>query len=328
MNLSTSYMGLELKNPFIVGSSRISGDKRSIRQCIDAGASAIVLKSIFEEQITLEAESKLRQFGMGDYYYWFPEAQEKVIGLSLEARLKKYLEFVGDIKAESDVPVISSINCVTPDKWPRFAAAIQDAGADALELNIAILPFDTSRNSLDIEKLYAEIVKAVVKEVTIPVSVKLGYYFTNLCHMAEELVQCGASGLVLFNRYLRPDIDIRNLHVIADDYLSKPEETNVPLRWIGLMTGKKLACDLVASTGVHSHEQAIKHLLVGASAVQLCSTLYIHGNHVIKELVEGLEKWMEQHRFRTLDDFRGKSLNYQTVEVSFERVQFMKRDFE
>ncbi len=321
-------MGLELKNPFIVGSSRITGDKRSIRQCIDAGASAIVLKSIFEEQITLEAESQLRQSGIGEYYYWFQEAREKVVGLSLEARLEKYLEFVGDMKAESDVPIISSINCVTPDRWPRFASAIQEAGADALELNIAILPFNASVKSHEIEKLYTEIVKAVVNEVSIPVSVKLGYYFTNLCHMAEELVNCGAAGLVLFNRYLRPDIDIRNLNVIADDYLSKPEETNVPMRWIGLMTGKNLACDLVASTGVHSHEQAIKHLLVGARAVQLCSTLYIHGNHVIRELVEGLDKWMGEHKFNTLDDFRGKSLNYQTVEVSFERVQFMKRDFE
>ena len=328
MNLSTKYMGLELKNPFIVGSSRITGDTKTIRQCIDAGASAIVLKSMFEEQITLEAESHLRKARGGDIYYWFPEAKDKVVGLSVEANLENYLNFISDLKAESDVPIISSINCITPEGWPKFASAIQEAGADALELNIAIFPFNASQSSTEIEKLYIDILKAVKKEVTIPVSVKLGYYFTNLCSIAHELVDNGADGLVLFNRYFRPDIDINTMDVIADDYLSKPEETNIPLRWIALMTGNKLNCDLVASTGVHTHEQAIKQILVGAKAVQLCSTLYINGNHVIRDLVEGLDKWMEENKFLTIEDFRGKSLNTQTTDVSFERVQYMKRDFE
>ncbi len=328
MNLSTKYMGLELKNPFIVGSSRITGDTKTIRQCIDAGASAIVLKSMFEEQITLEAESHLRKARGGDIYYWFPEAKDKVVGLSVEANLENYLNFINDLKAESDVPIISSINCITPEGWPKFASAIQEAGADALELNIAIFPFNASQSSAEIEKLYIDILKAVKKEVTIPVSVKLGYYFTNLCSIARELVANGAEGLVLFNRYFRPDIDIITMDVIADDYLSKPEETNIPMRWIALMTGNELNCDLVASTGVHTHEQAIKQILVGAKAVQLCSTLYINGNHVIRDLVEGLDKWMEENKFLTIEDFRGKSLNTQTTDVSFERVQYMKRDFE
>jgi len=328
MNLSTTYMGLNLKNPFIIGSSRITGDRKAIGECIEAGAGAIVLKSIFEEQIMMEAHSNLARSNLSDYYYWFPEARDKVVGLASEANLEDYLEFVGDLKAETDVPVISSINCVSPEKWPGFAGAIEQAGADALELNIAIHPFNTAQPSGEIEKLYTDIVTAVTREVSIPVSVKLGYYFTNLCRMAEELTRCGASGLVLFNRYLRPDIDIDTLKVVADEYLSKPEETNIPLRWIGLLTGMKLPCDLVASTGVHTHEQAIKHLLVGARAVQLCSTLYIHGNRVVSELIEGLEKWMQKHRYDTLDDFRGKSLTYQTSEISFERVQFMRRDFE
>lgn len=315
-------------NPFIVGSSRITGDTKTIRQCIDAGAGAIVLKSMFEEQITLEAESHLRKARGGDIYYWFPEAKDKVVGLSVEANLENYLNFINDLKAESDVPIISSINCITPEGWPKFASAIQEAGADALELNIAIFPFNASQSSTEIEKLYIDILKAVKKEVTIPVSVKLGYYFTNLCSIARELVANGADGLVLFNRYFRPDIDINTMDVIADDYLSRPEETNIPMRWIALMTGNELNCDLVASTGVHTHEQAIKQILVGAKAVQLCSTLYINGNHVIRDLVEGLDKWMEENKFLTIEDFRGKSLNTQTTDVSFERVQYMRRNFE
>lgn len=328
MNLSTTYMGLQLKNPFIVGSSRITGELKSIRQCIDAGASAIVLKSLFEEQINLEAESHVRNALGGDVYYWFPEAKEHVIGLSVEANLEKYLEFIGTLKKESDVPIIASINCVTSEGWPKFATAIQEAGADAIELNIAIFPFNATQDSTDIEQRYVDILTAVKKQVTIPVSVKFGYYFTNLCSVANKLVDAGADGLVLFNRYFRPDIDIKTLGIVADNYLSNPTETNIPLRWIALMTGNKLNCDLVASTGVHSHEQVIKQILVGAKAVQLCSTLYINGNHYIRQIEDGLNKWMEENRFTSLDDFRGKSLSSQTTDVSFERVQFMKRDFE
>lgn len=328
MNLATTYMGLELKNPFIVGSSRLTGDLKSIRQCIEAGASAIVLKSLFEEQIRLEAESHLVKARGGDIYYWFPEAKEHVVGLSVEANLENYLGFVTDLKKESDVPVISSINCVSPEGWPKFASAIQEAGADALELNIAIFPFDNSQSSAEIEKRYVDILKEVKKQVTIPVSIKLGYYFTNLCSLAHNLVGAGVDGLVMFNRYFRPDIDLNTMGVVADDYLSKPDETNIPLRWIALMTGNELNCDLVASTGVHTHEEAIKQILVGARAVQLCSTLYINGNHYIRDIEDGMNKWMEEHRFTTLDDFRGKSLDKQTTEVTFERVQFMKRNFE
>jgi dihydroorotate dehydrogenase (fumarate) len=321
-------MGLQLKNPFIVGSSRITGDLKAIRQCVDAGASAIVLKSLFEEQIRLEAESHLRKARGGDVYYWFPEAKEHVVGLSVEANLENYLGFVSELKKESDIPIIASINCVTPEGWPKFASAIQEAGADALELNIAIFPFDNSQSSTEIEKRYVDILKEVKKQVTIPVSVKLGYYFTNLCSVAHKLVDAGVDGLVLFNRYFRPDIDINTMGVVADDYISSPEETNIPLRWIALMTGNNLECDLVASTGVHTHEQAIKQILVGAKAVQLCSTLYKNGNHFIRNIEEGLNKWMEEHRFNTLDDFRGKSLDKQATDVSFERIQFMKRNYE
>lgn len=328
MNISTNYMGLELKNPFIVGSSRLTGDLKNIVECVEAGASAVVLKSLFEEQINLEAESHVRNVSGGDAYYWFPEAKLHVESLSAEANLDKYLKFITLLKNEISVPVIASVNCVSPEGWPKFAKAIQEAGADAIELNIAIFPFNASKASEEIEKLYVDILTEVKKQVTIPVSVKLGYYFTNLCSVGNKLVAAGADGLVLFNRYFRPDIDVKTMRIVADDYLSSPEETTIPLRWIALMKGNQLNCDLVASTGVHTHEQVIKHILVGANAVQLCSTLYINGNQYIAEIEKGLRSWMAENKFSSLDEFRGKALKSQTIDVSFERIQFMKRDFE
>lgn len=328
MELKTTYMGLEMKNPLMISSSRLTGDYKSIMNCVDAGAGAIVLKSLFEEQIRLEAESTLRNTKDGELYYWFPEAKDHVVGLSVEANLEKYLEFVSKIKQKTDVPIISSINCVSNEGWPKFAAAIQQAGADAIELNIAIFPFSASHKCGEIEELYVEILKEVKKHVSIPVSIKLGYYFTNLCAVANNLVEAGADGLVLFNRYFRPDIDINTMNVISDKYLSAPEELSVPLRWIALLNGSGLGCDITASTGVHDYEGVVKQILVGAKAVQLCSTLYINGINTIKTIETGLTKWMEDHHFSSLDDFRGKSLEKQTTDASFERVQYMKRNYE
>ncbi len=321
-------MGLELKNPLIVSSSRLTGDIKTIMHCVDAGAGAIVLKSLFEEQIRLEAESKLRGSKDSELYYWFPEAKDHVVGLFVEANLENYLGFISDIKRNTDIPVISSINCISNEEWPKFATAIEEAGADAIELNIAIFPFAATHHCGEIEALYVDILKEVKKHVSIPVSVKLGYYFTNLCAVANNLVEAGVDGLVLFNRYFRPDINIDSLNVISDKYLSTPEELSVPMRWIALMTGNNLACDIAASTGVHDYEGVVKQILVGAKAVQLCSTLYINGIDVISRIESDLRTWMEKHQFKSLDDFRGKSLEKQTTDASFERVQYMKRNFE
>lgn len=328
MDLKTKYMGLELKNPLIVSSSKLTGDLKTIRQCIKHGASAIVLKSLFEEQIRLEAESKLRSSSDNNAYYWFPEAQDQVVGLSVEANLDRYLKFIKELKAETDVPIISSINCQSAKEWPKFAKAIQAAGADALELNIAIFPFNSEQNSSDVEKKYVEILKEVKKHVTIPVSVKLGYYFTNLCAVATDLVEEGVDGLVLFNRYFRPDIDIETLKVMPDTHMSSPEELNVSMRWIALLAGNSINCDLAASTGVHDYKGVVKQILVGAKAVQLCSTLYLNGIDRIEEILKDLESWMTKHRFDSIDDFRGRSLDEQTIDASFERVQFMRKDYE
>jgi dihydroorotate dehydrogenase (fumarate) len=328
MDLKTKYMGLELKNPIVVSSSRMTGDIESIKSCIDAGAGAIVLKSLFEEQLRIQMESKMNNSRASDMYFWFPEARNQVMEQGIKANMEQYLTFVKNVKAMSTVPVIASINCQTADEWPLFASAIQEAGADAIELNIAIFPFNNSMASCELEEVYINILKQVKKHVTIPVSIKLGHYFTNLCALAHRLAENGADGLVLFNRYFRPDIDIETMKVVEDNYFSSPEELQESLRWIALMAENNLACDLAASRGIHSYVGVVKQLLAGAQVTQICSTLYLNGIHYLTEIVEGLESWMMAHNFETIGEFRGKSLNKQTMDASFERIHFMNRNFD
>lgn len=325
-DISTTYLGLNINSPVIISSSALTGDLQKIVECERFGAGAVVLKSIFEEQIRAEAEHGVSN--SNEMYHWFPEAKEHVMGLTLDANLDKYLKFVKEAKKAVSIPVIASINCKTSNEWSRFAKSIEQAGADAIELNISIFPFNASLTSAEIEGQYIEILKAVKKEVSIPVSVKLGSYFTNLCSIARDLVNYGAQGLVLFNRFYRPDIDINTMEVIADNFLSIPEEQSISLRWIALMAGSKINCDLVAATGVHYHIGVIKMLLGGAQAVQICSTLYANGIPYIETILSDLKDWMTKNRFEKLDDFRGKALNESTTLPSFERIQFIKRDFE
>lgn len=324
MNLSTTYMGLKLKNPIIVSSSKLTGDIESVKECVAAGAGAIVLKSVFEEQIRSEAESTVVH--SNNMYYWFPEAKAHITDLSVDTKLDNYLKFVTQVKNEIDVPVIASINCNTPDDWPKFASAIQEAGADALELNIGIFPFNDSQTGSDIEEIYVNILKEVNKNVTIPVSIKLGYYFTNISSIATKLVESGVDALVLFNRYMRPDIDIDHIKVVDDNNMSSPEELNISMRWIALLTGNKIGCELAASTGIHDHIGVIKQLLAGAEVTQLCSTLYLNGLGQIENVLNGLKEWMDKHGFNSISDFRGKAVDDKSTLASFERIQFIKRD--
>lgn len=328
MDLSTKYMGLDLKNPIVVSSSRMTGDIDSIKKCIDAGAGAIVLKSLFEEQLSIKTELTLSNSRASEMYFWFPEAKSLVMEQGIKANMEQYLNFVRKVKEISTVPIIASINCQTPDEWPHFANAIQDAGADAIELNIAIFPFNNSMASCELEEVYVKILNQVKKHVTIPVSIKLGHYFTNLCAVAHRLVENKVDGLVLFNRYFRPDIDIDTMKVVEDNYFSSPEELQESLRWIALMTENNLKCDLAASTGVHTYVGVVKQLLAGAEVVQVCSTLYLNGIGYLSEIIEGLEGWMMTHNFNTVAELRGKSLNKQTMDASFERIHFMKRNFD
>jgi dihydroorotate dehydrogenase (fumarate) len=238
--------------------------------------------------------------------------------------LTSYLKLIRDCKKEVSIPVIASINCVTAEKWPYYASTLQDAGADGLELNVFILPSDLSGSAEKNEKLYFEIVEEVKKQVTIPISLKISYYSSNLASLIKRLSQTGISGIVLFNRFYSPDIDIDRLELLSTNVLSNPEEISMPLRWIGIMA-ERVECDLAASTGIHDGKAVIKQLLAGATAVQVASCLYKNGKEQIRVMLDEIDQWMNQKDFREIADFRGKMSHARADDpAAFYRVQFMK----
>ncbi len=325
MDLTTKYMGISLKNPIVVSSSRLTGTIANVKACAKAGAGAVVLKSIFEEQISIRAEQRNQK---NEMYFWYPEANDYVVGLGKEAGLEEYLAFVREAKQSVDIPIIASVNCVSPVEWPKYAAKIQEAGADALELNIAIFPSDRHVSSLQIEDTYVDIVREVKKYVSIPVSVKIGPYFTNVLNISYRLAEAGAEALVLFNRFYNPDVDISNMRVVADNVYSSPDEKSIPMRWIALLSAGDIQCDLAASTGIHYSIGVAKQLLAGATVTQLCTTLYQNGIPYIREIVAGLEDWMKTNRFKSISDFKGLVNQYPETTAGFERLQYLKKNFE
>ncbi len=322
MNLSTEYMGLKLKNPIIVSSSKLTDDISTIRKCADVGAGAIVLKSLFEEQLLADSSALMDQ---DIKYFWFPEAIEYINKHSKEHGLKQVLELIKKTKEYSDIPVIASINCVTAFEWPKFAKTLEDAGANGIELNIAIFPFDKFIASKEIEDQYVQILTEVKKHVKIPVAVKLTNYFTNLMQMTQRLDDAGVDGLVLFNRLYRPDIDIDKMTVVRENVLSSPEEATKSLRWVALLSNK-LKCSLAGGTGIHDYKGVVKHLLAGANATQICSTLYNNGISYIDTMLYDLQKWMEKHHFTSISDFNGKICKDDECSNKFERIQFLRKE--
>ncbi|MCG8308252.1 MAG: dihydroorotate dehydrogenase-like protein [Cytophagales bacterium] len=321
MSLKTSVMGMELSNPIIVGSSSLTSSVRNIKKCEEAGAAAVVLKSLYEEQILANTDQMVETDEM---YQWYPEAMEFINTISVENGIERYLDLVRECKENVSIPVIASINCFSSKNWMHFSKELENAGADALELNVSIFPEDAKLKSADIEYEYFNIVKSVKKIIKIPVSVKMSSYFTNIKLAAKGLESHGAEALVLFNRYYRPDIDIDNLRMITRDTLSGPEEITQSLRWIGLLS-EKLKCDMVASTGIHDASAIIKQLLAGAKAVQICSVLYENGIDYIGELISEIEAWMKRKGFKTIDAFRGLINMDPHNSISWERIHFMKK---
>ncbi|MBP6978796.1 MAG: dihydroorotate dehydrogenase-like protein [Bacteroidales bacterium] len=322
MSLSTSYLGLSLSSPIIVSSSRLTGSAENIKIYARKGAGAIVLKSIFEEQIMADITEKLDDHPM---YYWYPRAAEHIMDISKEHGINEYIRLIKEVKDAVAIPVIASVNCISPTGWPRFAGKLQEAGADALELNIAVFPFDETITGNEVEEIYFSILKAVKSQVTIPVSVKIGSYFSNLPRMIKRLDEEGVDGVVMFNRFFRPDIDIDSISIVFDNYLSSPVEITEPLRWIGSLSNK-VRCDISASTGIHDYAGVIKVLLAGARAAQICTTLYRNGPDVITQINEDLAAWMQAHRYPTIEHFRGKILQGKEKTGSFERIQFMRKN--
>ncbi len=321
-NLETSWMGLKLKNPIIAGSSGLTNSVENIVELERNGVGAVVLKSLFEEQIANKVNNTMEQ---GEFANYYPEAEDYIRNYTHGNDLSVYLELIRSAKQSVKIPVIASINCVSDSNdWVSFAKKVEDAGADALELNIFILPSDPEKSGEENEKVYFKIIDKVTKAVSIPVAVKISYYFSGLAQFITKLSWTGIKGIVLFNRFFSPDIDIDKMEVKSSFVFSSPSELAISLRWIAMMS-HHVKCELAASTGIHSGEAVIKQLLAGAEVVQIASVLYKKGFSEIGIMNRVLEEWMEKNNFNSLDDFRGKlSIAEYENPAAYERVQFMK----
>jgi dihydroorotate dehydrogenase (fumarate) len=320
-NLSTSYMGFELKNPIIVGSSGLTNSVENIIEIEKNGASAVVLKSLFEEQINHMINKAMHN--EGDYFS-YPEADDYISNYTKQNDVEVYLDLIKNAKKAVQIPIIASINCVSSADWISFATKMQDAGADGLELNIFILPSDPKRDASHNEAIYFDIIEKVKKEVTIPIAIKISSYFSGLANTALKLSWTGIKGMVLFNRFFSPDIDIDNFKVTATNVFSQPEELAMSLRWVAMLSSR-LHCDIAASTGIHDGAAVIKQLLAGAKAAQISTVLYKKGFGQIPVMLKDIETWMDKHNFEKVDDFIGKmSIKEAENPAAYERVQFMK----
>ncbi len=320
-DLSTTYLGLQLTSPVITGSSGLTDKVEKIIELEKNGAGAVVLKSIFEEEITMEYEQMLREEAPSRYKDDYLDYFDYKIK---EVNLNNYLNLIIDAKKKTEIPIIGSINCNSSHEWTFFARKIEEAGADAIELNVFILPSDLTRTADGIEKTFLEIIQNIKNTVNIPIAVKMSYYFSNLAAFLQELSRTQIAGLVLFNRSYSPDIDLDKMEVIGTNVLSTPKELPTSLRWIGIMANR-VKCDLAASTGIHDGQAVVKQLLAGANAVQVVSALYEHGVDYLKQMLGDVENWMDEKGYEKIDDFRGMLSQEQFVNPSlYERVQFMK----
>ncbi len=303
MDLSTKYMGLTLRNPLVASASPLNNELGNIRALEDAGAGAVVLPSIFAEQIDAEMHRHDAMTGAGalsspEAASYFPPPNPHYIGTN------HYLEIVRGAKAAVKIPIIASLNAGSKDSWVEYATQLEEAGADALELNIYLLPTDISLSGRDIEDRYLNIVRVVKSRVTIPVAVKVGPYFSSPGHMAGELAMAGADGLVLFNRFYQPDIDVVRLKITHDLDLSRSADMRLPLLWIAVLHGQ-IKASLAATTGVHTIEDVVKYLLAGADVVMTTSALLEHGVPHMRKLVDGLADWLDKRDMEGLSRIRG-----------------------
>ncbi len=319
-DISTKFAGLQLKSPIIIGASGITGTTRHFKEFEENGAGAIVLKSIFEEEILNEYEQFMKEADKYGYDYEYLDYFDYKLK---QDNIDKYIKLISDAKKTVDIPIIASINCVTKQEWMYFTKRIQDAGADALELNIFILPSDLDKTCDQIEQTYFDIVDAVKQQVDIPVIVKMSYFFTNLGQMIVKLSE-KADGLVLFNRFYNPDIDINARKIVPASIFTRPEDIVIPLRWIAITSGR-VKSSLAASTGVHDGEGLIKILLAGGDAVEIVSTIYKNGVGIIKQMLKKLTDYMTENEFYSIEQMKGL-LSQKNISdpAMYERVQFMR----
>jgi dihydroorotate dehydrogenase (fumarate) len=323
IDLSTTYMGLKLKNPIVPSASPLAADLDGIRRLEDAGAAAVTLPSLFEEQIEMEAE-QLAHF-MEDGTYINPEAPTHFPPLTEFRRgPKEYVEHIRKASQAVSIPVIASLNGISPGGWTGYARQFQDAGAAAIELNVYYVDTDPGLTSAEVEQRYVDTLKQVKEAVTIPVAIKIGPFLSALPNMAVQLDAAGANGLVLFNRFYQPDLDIETLDVCPHLVLSSSDEMRLPLRWVAILYGR-IKASLALTTGVHTPEDVLKALMAGADVANVCSVLLKGGTGKIGELLRGVTTWMEEHEYSSLEEMKG-SLSQRSCPdpAAFERANYMK----
>jgi dihydroorotate dehydrogenase (fumarate) len=324
MNLETTYLGLKLKNPLVPSASPLSNETDQVKKMEDSGASAVVMYSLFEEQINLENRA-LDHFlttpgdSFAEALSYFPEPDEYH---NLHA--EDYLEQIRELKEAVDIPIIASLNGTSEGGWMQYAKRMEEAGADALELNIYYIAADPKMSSTDVEMMYINDLKAVKHNVSIPVSVKVGPYFSSFGNMAKRLEDAGADGLVLFNRFYQPDIDLDNLEVAPSLELSSSFEKRLPLRWIAMLR-PHLNCSLAATTGIHSAKDVIKMILAGADVTMMASVLLYHGPGILRRILTDLQAWMEEKGYTSIEEMKGAMSSASVADPgAFERANYIR----
>jgi dihydroorotate dehydrogenase (fumarate) len=323
MNLNTNYLGLNLKSPIVPSASPLSESVDNIRVMEDYGAGAVVLYSLFEEQIEHESLEIDHYLSAGTESFaeslgFFPEMDSYITGP------EQYLELIRKASEAVDMPIIASLNGASPGGWTGYAKKMEEAGASAIELNLYSIPTDLDMTSQDVENQYLATVKLVRQAVGIPVSVKISPYLSATAHFCQELCTAGASGIVLFNRFYQPDIDIETLDIVPRVHLSSSEALRLPLRWIGILYGR-IPADLALTSGVHSEYDAIKGLMAGASIVQMASELLAKGLIRISEIHEGMRNWLEDNQYESVEQLQGSMSQIHVANPSaFERANYMK----
>jgi dihydroorotate dehydrogenase (fumarate) len=318
-DLSVKYLGLQLKSPLVVSSSGLTDSVSKIKRLAEYGAGAVVLKSLFEEQIQIESGLYDKSIST------LTNNAEYLHSYIRNNSAQQYLDLINDSRNKTDIPIIASINCVSAGEWLNFAQKIEQAGANALELNAFFLPLDKDFKSNEYERIYLDLATKVRSVVNIPISIKLGTQFTNLLNLVDELAYRNINGVSLFNRFYQPDIDINKLSISAGEVFSTARDFGQTLRWVSLISGKVEHIDVAASGGIHDGDTVIKMLLAGAKAVEVCSSLYKYGPSHLRKLSAFIPTWMEEHNFNSISEFNGM-LNYKNVSepVLFERSQFIK----
>jgi len=323
MNLTTTYLGFLLKNPLVVSSSPLSHNVDSIRRLEDVGAAAVVMHSLFEEQISFDSYYLDYHLTQGTHSYaeslsYFPDMQTYNVGPD------EYLTLIRQAKEAVDIPIIGSLNGASIGGWTDYAALIEDAGADAIELNIYYVPTNPEISGLEVERIYLDVVSAVKGVVSIPLAVKLSPFFSSTANMASRLAERGSNALVLFNRFYQPDFDLENMEVAPRLVLSNSNEVRLPLRWVAILYGRVLA-DLAITSGIHTSQDVIKGLLAGAKVTMMASELLQRGIRRVREVRDELLNWMSEHEYQSVAQMIGAMSQQHCAEpAAFERANYMK----